>query len=270
MVNNSHLHRERLRAWITGVCLVTCVLATAAALRPENGQMLWSLTGIVGLAAGSVLFASYLKARRRDHGLNALLADPWVHWRYPQDQWRAWSAAEKGRLNAESFDATKAAVLFALFILAIAAAIGMGEGDDEGKMTTIAIVTVPLIVGFGVVLWSVPRRLRAQMERVAASPPEAWAGAAGIFCEGEFSPLAEWEYHLTSAVISDNPQHRLLLRFRKRDGKSWTDVIRSIPIPEGAAADLARLQCQLHEKCAKAAILIAPQEGASASEETPE
>jgi hypothetical protein len=198
------------------------------------------------------LFASYLKARRRDHGLNALLADPWVHWRYPQDQWRAWSAAEKGRLNAESqaFDATKAAVLFALFILAIAAAIGMGEGDDEGKMTTIAIVTVPLIVGFGVVLWSVPRRLRAQMERVAASPPEAWAGAAGIFCEGEFSPL--------------------LLRFRKRDGKSWTDVIRSIPIPEGAAADLARLQCQLHEKCAKAAILIAPQEGASASEETPE
>ena len=103
MVNNSHLHRERLRAWITGVCLVTCVLATAAALRPENGQMLWSLTGIVGLAAGSVLFASYLKARRRDHGLNALLADPWVHWRYPQDQWLSLIhiSKEKERLESE-------------------------------------------------------------------------------------------------------------------------------------------------------------------------
>ena len=265
VVNNSQLHRERLRPWIIGVVVVTCVLAMAAALRPENASMLWYLTGFVGLIAGSLVLAPYLKARRLDRGLSALLADPWVHWRYPEDQWAAWKAAEKGRLDAESraFDPIKPSLLFGLFLLAIWAAIGMGAGADEEKMTTIALVTVPFAAGLGVVLWSVPRRLRAQRERVAASPPEAWVGAAGIFCEGEFSPLAEWEYHLISAVISDNPRHHLLLKFRKRDGKSWTDAIRSIPIPAGAAGDLARLQGQLHETCSKAAIRIAPEEGAA-------
>jgi hypothetical protein len=263
VVNNSQLHRERLRPWIIGVVVVTCVLAAVAAVRPENASVLWPLTGFVGLIAGSLLLPSYLRARRLDHGLSALLADPWVHWRYPEDQWVAWKAAEAGRLDAASqaFDPVKATVPFGLFLVAMWVVIGLSAGTDDEKLTTIAIATVPLTAGFGVVLWSVPGRLRAQRERVAAAPPEALVGAAGIFCEGEFSPLAEWEYHLTSAAISDNPQHRLLLQFRKRDGKSWTDVIRSIPIPEGAAADLARLQGQLREKCPKAAIRIVPEEG---------
>jgi hypothetical protein len=95
-----------------------------------------------------------------------------------------------------------------------------------------------------------------------AAPAEAYFGRDGIFCDGVFTPWLNPGTYLVSATLDQRQPLSLMLNFERSTPNPYgpTQAIpihHAVLIPNGAAADLVRLQQELTARCPKARITLA-------------
>jgi hypothetical protein len=257
------VHRRKILPAIrsTGVLLI---IASAAALLVPSGWSALPLTlgTIVLLIGASVFFPLYLKARRFDRATTALLTDPWIHWEYSQAQWQSWAAIqrlwERAGTRVFLFQRDWSKLLLPMAILAGASWILDDGGPGEKVSVFLGCVAVFLLAA-GLLTWVARNEPEWRYRRMLAARPEAYLGADGIFCSGEYLPWILSGNPLAEAAALRDPPGRLVLSFDAFQGDGTTRVARLIPIPEGCEPDLDSLQQHLRRRCPKATVkLVAP------------
>jgi hypothetical protein len=257
-----NIHRSRLFPWIRSTGVLLLAISGVALLGPSDWIALPLTLGAVVLLLGtSVLYPLYLKARRFDRGMTALLAKPWVHWQYTPQQWQSWAAIQRSweRAGLPVFlwkrDWPKL-----LFPIAIFGGGAWLLGDSGGEKVGVFLGCVAcLLVAAALLTWAARRAPERRYRRMMAAQPEAYLGADGLFCSGEYSPWILSGNYLVEAAALRDPPARLVLSFEAFNGSAAGRRARLIPIPEGREGDLDLLQQQLHARCPKAAVhLLAP------------
>jgi hypothetical protein len=259
----SDVHRRRLFPWIRATGVLLLAISGAALAAPSDWIALpLTLGGLVLLLGTSVLYPLYLKGRRFDRGMTALMADPWVHWQYTPEQWQSWAAIQRSWERAKTpvfvwkRDWTK--LLFPIAIFGGGAWILGDSGPGEKAGVFLGCVGV-LLLSAGLLMWAARREPERRYRRMMAARPEAYLGAEGLFCSGEYSPWILSGNYLVEAAALRDPPGRIVLSFEAFTGRSTARLARLIPIPEGREGDLDVLQRQLHARCPKAAVhLVAP------------
>jgi hypothetical protein len=72
--------------------------------------------GFVLMVCGPMLGLAFMMARRNDRGMTAVITNPWVHWQYTPEQWKAWVTKELAWERAtETQWSWKTALIFDLF-----------------------------------------------------------------------------------------------------------------------------------------------------------
>lgn len=188
-------HRRNVYRWLRRIGVYLLVSALAAWLVPAPWTWLpLFLGGFVLIGCGPMLAALFMRARRLDLGMSALIAAPWVHWQYAPAQWQSWANRDRS--------------------------------------------------------W---RRRR----RLLAAPPEAYFGADGVYCNGEYTPWALSGAFLAEAAVPPDPPARVRLTFHTFNGNGSRRVAQSILIPDGRESDLGILQSKLRISCRTAIVRLA-------------
>jgi hypothetical protein len=92
-----------------------------------------------------------------------------------------------------------------------------------------------------------PDKLRSALRRAA---PEVYFGHDGVYCDDVFTTWLTLDNYLKAASIDERAPRSLLFRFEKvvvnpYAGNQFVPIYQSVLIPDGAEADLARLQHEL-------------------------
>ena len=259
------IHRHRVQRWIWRTAAYELINAGAALVLPSSWKWLpLSLGGFVLLACGPTLLAFYMRARRLDSGMSAVLADPWAHWQYTPAQWEAWASNqlewERSKLSRIAWrrDWFKMLKGLSLMALIFAGCSWLMVDGGAGEKLAVAAGGMALVM---VMALLVNRANRGACERrhrrLLVAPREAYFGAEGFFWGGEYSPWILSGSYLIEATAPRDPPARLVLVFQTFNGSSAMPVAKRIPIPEGREPDLELLQRKLGECCRKAAIHLA-------------
>ena len=261
----SDVHGRRLRPWIgyTSALLLLDIVATVFT-PPSWIALPLTLGGIVLLLGTSVLYPLFLRARRYDRATTALLASPWVHWRYAPEQWKSWALIQRSWEQAQApivqWKQDVPQALFPIAVLGIATWI-LGDGGPAEKVGVfLACIAVLLSASF-LMVRAARREPQRRFLRILGSPPEAILGAQGIYCGGELSPWSVAGAHLVEAMALHDPPQRLVLNFDslRANGSGASRQSRMIPIPQGGERDLHQLQQQLKAACPQASVRLTPQ-----------
>ena len=253
------IHRHKAQRWIWRLIAYLLIAAVAALLLPSWWKWLpLFLGGFVLLGCGPMLTAYYMYTRRLDRGMSAVLASPWAHWQYTPAQWEAWAQnqLEWERSNIPEFawkSKWRAVVVLGLVFA------GCSLVADDGAIGEKAVITVAgtalVIVIVLVANWSSRGDPERHYRRLRTAPLEAYFGAEGFFCNGEYSPWILSGKFLVEASAATDPPARLVLTFETFTGRTSVRVAKRIPIPDGHMSDLALLQEKLREHCGTAKVL---------------
>ena len=97
------VHRRRVYTAAKYLFAVIAMLAILFAITPGNFRYAFLGPGAMAvLIAVTLLPILYLQTRRLDQALSAVVADPWIHWRYTAEQWNRWAEAQGERLRAST------------------------------------------------------------------------------------------------------------------------------------------------------------------------
>jgi hypothetical protein len=199
--------------------------------------------------------------------LTSVERDPWIHWRYTPEQWKAWGDAEITRLAAmpASWVWQRDWKRFATSFAGVAIVVFALNSFTVPWQWNAGAVTFAGLVMFGCIEWSrhygrtAPYRLRRVLSSAA---PEAFFGDAGMFADGVF---VEWQTigsYLIDAALDERVPRGLAFLFEKYTVGSSGGTIeerRNVLLPPGAEADVALLQMKLSALCPKAEVaLVAP------------
>jgi hypothetical protein len=265
------IHRRKLHRWLWRAGVVLLIAAGAALAVPSSWRGLpLMLGGIDILLCGSVLFPLYMRARRFDRGISALVAGPWTHWQYTPAQWESWAtnqlAWERSKLATIAWRREWPKMLTGVLVMALIFA-GfswlMVDGSAWDKVAAAAGGMALVLVTIICVNWFNRSECERSYRRTLAALPEAYFGAEGLFCSGEYSPWVLSGSYLVEATAPRDPPARLVLMFQtfrsSNFGGSSVRVAKRIPVPEGGERDLELLQQKLRACCPKATVhLIAP------------
>jgi len=257
------IHRRRLFPWIRSTGMLLLGISGAALLVPSDWIALpLTLGALVLLLGTAALYPLYLKARRFDRGMTALMADPWVHWQYTAEQWQTWAAIqcswERARTPVFVWKRDWSKLLFPMAVFGGGAWILGDSGPGEKVAVFLSCVAV-LTLTAGLLTWAARREPERRYRRMLASRPEAYLGADGLLCSGEYAPWVLSGNYLVEAAALRDPPGRLVLSFEAFNGKIAGRRAKLIPIPEGKEGDLDLLQQQLRARCPKAAVnLLGP------------
>jgi len=84
-------YRRKLYPWLLGTGIVLLLLlAWAALVVPLSPEFPLALAALVLGIGGAALGSLYIKARRTDYAIAALMTNFWVHWQYASGQSDAW------------------------------------------------------------------------------------------------------------------------------------------------------------------------------------
>jgi hypothetical protein len=217
------------------------------------------------LAPALIVFPlMYQRAWRQDRTLTALKCRSWTHWQYSPAQWREWIEVRYIRAQAlvPPFllrrDWRKVAKALGVVIACGVVAV---RGTWWFKALDVGTLSGMLLVIFMWISWSssrAPGKLRASLTRAA---PEVYIGHDGLYCDGVVTTWLGFGMYLTAATIDDRQPRSVLFSFEKMDSGPYTGtggivVQRSVLIPAGADADLARLQRLLADRCPNAKIAL--------------
>jgi hypothetical protein len=203
------------------------------------------------------LYPLYLKARRFDRGMSALAANPWVRWQYTPEQWQSWAAIQRSwdRAKTPVFRWKRDWAKLLVPILIMGAVTGLLSHDRPVERFAIfAGCTAFLLLAAALITWAARCEPERRYRRMLTARREAYLGADGLYCSGEFSPWVLSGNYLVEAAAIHDPPVRLVLTFDKPAGNSTTRIARMIPIPDGCEHDLSVLENLLRASCPEAAI----------------
>jgi hypothetical protein len=236
--------------------------AAAALLLPSSWNLLpLALGGFALLMCGPMLMGFYMRARPLDFGMSAVIAAPWAHWQYTPAQWESWAKNQLAWERSSAGTLTWRKSLRLVWICAALFALGAlfsGASFRENVVIVAGLLAFVMLLLIGA-NWFGGTNYKRRYGRLLAAPPEAWFGADGLFCNGEFTPWTLSGAYLLEATAPRDPPARLVLVFQTFNGLSSVQVARRVLIPEGHESDLAVLQQRLRECCRTATVhLVAP------------
>jgi hypothetical protein len=276
------IHRRKLIPWVVRIGSLVLGFGFLSLALPGNGKIVAYAIGGLTVALGIVfLLAGYFTALSFDRALTAVESDPWVHWRYTPDEWKAWDVAEVARLAAlpprwiwrrdwkhflKSY-AVLAAVVFALNARTVPWQWNTGVVAAAGLAMFCVIAVSQRLAK------TAPYRLRRLLTSAA---PEAYFGDAGVYADGTF---IEWQTvgcSLIDASLDERSPRSLSFFFQKHaittadpiayvtgSGTSMIDVHKNVLIPPDADAAIAVLQTKVAAACPNAhiAFIASPHSG---------
>ena len=256
------IHRRKVQRWFWRTVVYLLINAAAALLLPSSWKLLpAALGGFVLLMCGPMLMGFYMRARRLDLGMSAVIAAPWAHWQYTPAQWESWAENQLAWERSKAKPMTWRALLSAVLVCGVIFAFGAlfdGAGFRE-NVVIVAGLSAFVILILMAANWSGRTNYGRRYRRLLGAPPEAWFGDEGLFCNGEYSPWTLSGAYLLEATAPRDPPARLVLVFQTFNGTSSAQVARRVLIPEGHESDLALLQQKLRECCRTASVhLLAP------------
>jgi len=224
---------------------------------------------VAGLGATALPLAAvampllYINARTMDRALTGLELDPWVHWRYPAEQWQAWSDVLAQRLGEERPFSLRRSWRKLLWPFAAIAATLMIFSPLAFLQSVLFVVG---IWGFILALlestvWSAHRAPTRLKEKLHDAAPEVFIGHDGLYCNGRFLTWLGEDYYLTDASIDARPPRSMLFRFEKMVPNPYGPVqtivlFQSVLIPDGADSDIVRLSHEIAARCPRARISL--------------
>jgi hypothetical protein len=260
------VHREKLVAyarWFVGSMLGLGLLAL---LVPGDWKIaVGVVAGLLAFLGIVLLFTGYLAALGFDRSLSSVESDPWVHWTYAPEQWRAWTDAEVARLAATPPHWVWRRD-WKRIILPLVAVVGGVYLFDPGSiawktgylclLAGIMVATVALSNRYGK---TAPARLR---RLIASATPETYFGASGIYTEGVYTQWLTVSNYLIEATIDEREPRSIDLFFEEIVPGSYAGPIpihRHVLIPPGSASDIdiTRLQGLLSAACPSARVALA-------------
>jgi hypothetical protein len=258
------VHRAKLLGWMRNLAYVLLAFGIAALLLPGDLKIVAgvfaAMTAFVGIV---MLFAGYIAARGMDLALTSIEADPWLHWRYTPEEWKAWSDAETARLVATPPHWIWRRDWRRLIVPGVAIIGGVYLFDPGSWLWKSAYLGGLFALGFIMVELSNQyakggaRRLHTSLMRAT---PETYFGASGVFADGVFTQWMTISKYLTEASIDERPPQSLTLRFEEipPGPNPPFPVYVNVLIPPGSDGDLARLQERLSATCPSAGIALRP------------
>ena len=256
------IHRRKVQRWFWRTVVYLLINAAAAlSLRSSWHWLPIALGGFVLLMCGPMLMGFYMRARRLDLGMSAVIAAPWAHWQYTPAQWESWAKSQRAWEQSSSGALTwRKSLLLLLICMALfvfgALFSGAGLRENVAIVAGLSAFLMLLLIGAN---WFGSTSYERRYRRLLAAPPESWLGDEGLFCNGEYSPWTLSGAYLLDATAPRDPPARLVLVFQTFNGTSSVQVARRVLIPEGHESDLAVLQQKLRECCRTASVhLLAP------------
>jgi hypothetical protein len=262
-VRVSTVERHKVQRWIWRTLVYLLMSAAAALAWPQ-----WSwLPGVPGLlillGCGPMLTGFYMRARRLDLGMTAVMAAPWAHWQDTADGWEQWALQQRDWELARNppfvwkRDAGKWGkfLLFVTVLFALGALFTGGSSREKIAITTgltgfvVLLMLTVILIGHG----AAERRHR----RLRAAPPDSYFGGEGVFCNGEFTPWTLSGAYLIEATALHDPPARIMLVFQTFNGSTSTEVTKRVAIPPGREADLPMLQEKLRATSRTARVKLA-------------
>jgi hypothetical protein len=259
------VHRKKLGRWLQRFGWLVAGCAALAVVLPGEAKIFVYTIGGIAISLGIVLlFTGYLAASAFDRALTSVESDPWIHWRYTPEQWKAWGDAEIARLATVPAswiwrrDWKRFATSFAVVAIAVFA-LNSFSVPWQWNAGTVAVAG---LVMFGCIEWSVhygstaPYRLRRLLSSAA---PEAFFGDAGMFADGVFVEWLSLGTYLIEADLDERVPRCLAFLFEKYTVGTSGGTIQerhNVLLPPEADADVALLQTKLSALCPKANVVL--------------
>lgn len=258
------VNRRKIIPWLKALAFVLAAMGVVALFLSPNGREVMGIfAAIVAGFSAFMAMAAYLGGHRLDRALTAVLANPWVHWTYPREQWEAWSEQQAARMKASqkkmSSGATLKAAVFMFLLLSVPSMFAFSNTTVRLSIFAGAFV---LVAGGAVLAYMSQGRAAAiYRKKLLASAPEAFFAPDGLFVDGEYSAWLGAEIYLLAASIQQTTPPCVSMQFeRVRSGNFGIDVLpvqKMVMIPAGADADLVKLQKNLSATCSKARVSLA-------------
>jgi hypothetical protein len=267
-------HREKLVPyvrWFVGSMLGLGILALVL---PGDWKIaVGVVAGLLAFLGIVLLFTGYIAALGFDRSLSSVENEPWVHWTYTPEQWRAWTDAEVSRLAATPPHWVWRRD-WKRIVLPVVAVVGGVYLFDPGSIAfrtgylcvlfIIMAATVALSNRYGK---TAPARLR---RLIASATPETYFGASGIYTEGVYTQWLTVSNYLVEATIDDREPRSIDLFFEQVVPGSYAGPIpvhRHVLIPPGSASDIdiTRLQGLISAACPSARVALASEPAPAAT-----
>lgn len=262
------VHTHRQQTYLIAKILLPFIAVCALLIPLFSGERRLIPAMICGMGlwiAVLVLPVSYYTARQRDLALTALMASPWLHWQYTQQQWQQWCDALYGRASSESADPEPPSRRYvAIGAIALLVALPVSIRWPASGLTKF-LIFIGIVGVFAIlVMWPKPDpervadRLRMRLLRCN---PEVYFGHDGIFANGLFTAWLSTNVYLISATTEEDTPPRLHFAFERiragyaSGGAQPMELF--LPLPAGADRDLASLQQYLSARCPQATVRLA-------------
>src|SRR5450631_579397 len=249
-----HVYRRKVYKLAKFFAVLLALCGVLALLIPGDAKYAALAMGAIALLLALVLLpVMYVTNRNFDRSLTALECNPWVHWQYSPAQWQQWTDVRVERLTATppTFVIVRDWRKLAVPLAAVAVGVFVfGPGSAPLKALYVLVSCGAILA---LVMLSVrsdrhsPDKLRVVLRSAA---PEVYFGHDGVYCDGVFTTWLTLDNYLKAASIDERAPRSLLFRFEKvvvnpYTGNQFVPIYQSVLIPEGAEADLARLQREL-------------------------
>jgi hypothetical protein len=261
-----HVYRRKVYKLAKFFAILLALCGVLALVIPGPAKFAVLALGAVALLLALVLLpVMYVTNRNFDRSLTALECNPWVHWQYSPAQWQQWTdvRVERQKSTPPTFVAARDWRKLALPFAAIA--VGVFAFAPGSALFKALYVFGSCAAIFALVMLSArsdrhsPDRLRAVLRSAA---PEVYFGHDGVYCDGAFTTWLTLDTYLKAASVDERAPRSLLLRFEKvvvnpYSGNQLLPIYQSVMIPDGAEADLARLQQELRARLPALPIALA-------------
>jgi hypothetical protein len=259
------VHRAKVLPWLKRLPVPLVVFASFAfALDGEARDLVLVFGGMICFLSIVMVFTLYVAALGMDRSLTSVEAAPWVHWTYSLGRWSAWRDALVSRAAAQqrswiwSRDWMKLVVPFLIVAVALLAlnfaSVPLGwSASFFASIGVLMVVMIELVARFEA---RAPERLRRLLLK---APPETYAGAAGIFCDGVYVEWMTPSNYLISATIDERSPRCINLEFERIvvGAASPQPFTQSVLLPPNAGDDLRTLQAHLAVRCPSARVELA-------------
>jgi hypothetical protein len=250
-------NRHKVYRWIWRLVVFLLINAAACLVLPSAWKWLpEGLGGFVLFLCGPMLSIAYMMARRNDRGMSSVIANPWAHWQYTQEQWAHWAENQREwEIAQEGPWSWMSASLFVLLCvgLFVLGALFTGSSHEENLIIVSGLtgfILLLVLVAYYFKRTNFDRRYR----RLLAAQPETWFGDEGVFSNGAYTPwIVSGRYLLNATAAVDEPA-RLTLVFETFSGFSSTRITRRVLIPDGHITDLPALEQKLKSHCPTASV----------------
>jgi hypothetical protein len=251
------VHRHRVLRWVWRFLIFELMCSAAGWTLPEPWR--WLPIGVAGLLlilSGPTLAIFYTMARRNDRSLAAVMAAPWVHWRFSAEEWGAWAESQRIRELALRTNAgLKVSVSMVLVCGGLFAVGAAFAGDTLREKVSIVAGLTGLMALMVAAAFAFDRTAAGRhYRRVVSSPPEIYLGEEGVYYEGSFTPWVSSGKYLIEATSTRIAPACIALDFQSFIGGSSRLISLCLPMPSGSFPELATIQAQLGVRCPNASV----------------